>query len=169
MKSKYQVPTGVLRARIKSSTRVLMVIGAMPGGALIAFCEPLKQMSMRSRSTSSGIPASDATVSTIKSAPNSSATLRKCSIFCTTPVDVSPCASPINLIFFPLPARRTSSASTVLPTGASTRITLAGLRSAMTAMRSENIPFTQTMHSSPCSSGLSTAASMPPEPDAEIG
>ena len=44
-----------------------------------------------------------------------------------------------------------------------------GLRSAMIAMRSENIPFTQTMHSSPASSGFSTAASMPPEPEAEIG
>jgi len=29
----------------------LTVIGDIPGGALIAFCDPLKQMSMRSRST----------------------------------------------------------------------------------------------------------------------
>ena len=39
----------------------------------------------------------------------------------------------------------------------------------MIAMRSENAPFTQTMHSSPASSAFTTAASMPPEPDAEIG
>ena len=43
------------------------------------------------------------------------------------------------------------------------------MRSAMIAMRSENAPFTQTMHSSPSSSGFTTAASIPPEPEAEIG
>src|ERR1700682_1237097 len=36
-------------------------------------------------------------------------------------------------------------------------------------MRSENIPFTQTMASSPGSRTLITAVSIPPEPDAEIG
>ena len=55
------------------------------------------------------------------------------------------------------------------PRGAVTRITFAGVRSAITAMRSENMPFEQTMHSSPSSSTLKTAASMPPEPEAEIG
>ena len=48
-------------------------------------------------------------------------------------------------------------------------VTLAGMRSAMMAMRSENAPFTHTMHSSPVSSGFMTAASIPPEPEAEIG
>ena len=38
----------------------------------------------------------------------------------TTPVEVSPCAKPMILIFLPLPARRTSSASTGFPQGAST-------------------------------------------------
>src|SRR5947209_20211224 len=38
--------------------------GRHSGGALMAFCEPLKQTSTRSRSTSSGTAASDATVST---------------------------------------------------------------------------------------------------------
>ncbi len=55
------------------------------------------------------------------------------------------------------------------PYGASTRITLAGMRSAIIAMRSENAPFTQTMHSSPASSGFITAASIPPEPEADSG
>ena len=44
-----------------------------------------------------------------------------------------------------------------------------GTRDAITAMRSEKLPFTQMMASSPGSSGFTTAASMPPEPDAEIG
>ena len=87
----------------------------MPGGALMAFCVPLKQMSMRSLSMCSGTAASEATVSTTSSAPNSSATLRKPSISVITPEEVSPCAKPTILIFLPLPARRTSSASTGLP------------------------------------------------------
>ena len=37
------------------------------------------------------------------------------------------------------------------------------------AMRSEKAPLTQTMASSPGSRALTTAASMPPEPQAEIG
>ena len=45
------------------------MIGDIPGGALIAFCDPLKQMSIRSRSTCSGTAASDATVSTTLKAP----------------------------------------------------------------------------------------------------
>src|ERR1700690_232564 len=36
-------------------------------------------------------------------------------------------------------------------------------------MRAENTPFTHTMASSPGSRTLTTAVSMPPEPDAEIG
>ena len=43
------------------------------------------------------------------------------------------------------------------------------MREAMMAMRSENVPLTQTMASSPGSSALTTAASMPPEPLAESG
>ena len=40
------------RARSISSTREFTVMGAMPGGALIAFCVPLKQISTRWRSRS---------------------------------------------------------------------------------------------------------------------
>src|SRR5216684_2457781 len=58
--------------------------------ALVAFCEPLKQMSILWRSTSSGTPASVATASTTRSAPSSSATFRKSSRRCMTPVEVSP-------------------------------------------------------------------------------
>jgi len=87
-----------------------------------------------------------------------------------TPVDVSPWQTPINLILRPFAALRTSFGSTVRPQGASTRwIVVAGTREAITAMRSEKLPFTQTMASSPGSSGFTTAASMPPDPDAEIG
>src|SRR5215471_6280739 len=46
---------------------------------------------------------------------NSPATFRKASILVSTPVEVSPCASPIILVCLPLPARRTSSGSTGLP------------------------------------------------------
>ncbi len=49
------------------------------------------------------------------SAPSSSATFRKSASLVKTPDDVSPCARPMILIFLPLPARRTSSGSTVLP------------------------------------------------------
>ena len=74
-----------------------------------------------------GTAASDATVSTISNAPSSSATCRKLSRSVITPDEVSPCASPTILILRPLPARRTSSASTGLPYGASTFVTLAGV------------------------------------------
>ena len=97
------------------------VIGDMPGGALIAFCVPLKHKSIPCRSTASGTPASVATASTTSSAPSSSATLRKPSSGVSTPVEVSPWHTPMNLILRPLPARRTSSGSTVRPNGASTR------------------------------------------------
>ncbi len=40
---------------------MLTVIGAIPGGALRAFCVPLKQMSIRCLSTSKGTPARVAT------------------------------------------------------------------------------------------------------------
>ena len=70
----------------------------------MAFCVPLKQMSMRWRSMLMGTAARDATVSTIRSAPSSSATLRKLSMSVITPEDVSPCAKPTILIFLPLPA-----------------------------------------------------------------
>ena len=135
----------------------------------MAFCEPLKQTSTRSRSTSSGTAASDATVSATSSAPNSSATFRNPSIFVSTPVEVSPCASPTILIFLPLPARRTSSGSTGLPYGASTFVTFDEARVAISYMRSENTPFTATIASSPSSSTLTTDASIPPEPEADRG
>src|ERR1700722_9849717 len=122
-RSKYQLWTFDLRLRKTSSAAGLTVIGDIPGGALIAFCDPLKQISIRSRSTCSGTAANDATVSTTSSAPNSSATFRYASIFVKTPDEVSPCANPIILIFLPLPTRRTSSGSTGDPSGASTLIT----------------------------------------------
>src|SRR5216684_8581658 len=169
VRSKYQLCTFVLRLRKASSARGLTVMGDMPGGALMAFCEPLKQMSTRSRSTCSGTAASEATVSTTSSAPSSSATLRNGSICVSTPEEVSPWASPTILIFLPLPARRTSSASTALPYGASTLVTFAGVWDAITAMRSEKSPFTQMMASSPASKLFTTEASIPPEPEAESG
>ena len=144
-------------------------MGDIPGGALMAFCEPLKQTSTRSRSTSSGTAASDATVSTTSRAPSSSATFRNPSIVVSTPVDVSPWARPIILIFLPLPVLRMSSGSTGLPFGASTLVTRDEARMAISYMRSENMPFTATTASSPSSSTLTTDASMPPEPEADSG
>src|ERR1700720_487778 len=47
--------------------------------------------------------------------------------------------------------------------------TVAGVCCAITYMRSENVPLTQQMASSPGSNEFSTAASMPPEPEAESG
>src|SRR5579863_6633466 len=106
VKSKYQLCTGFLRARITSSTREFTVMGAIPGGALKAFCEPLKQMSTRSRSTFRGMPASVATVSATSSAPSSSATFRygpRCS---TTPVDVPALARASHVFRVHRPAKR---------------------------------------------------------------
>src|SRR5205823_4343883 len=85
-----------------------------------------------------GTAASDATVSATSSAPNSSATFRNPSIFVSTPVEVSPCASPTILIFLPLPARRTSSGSTGLPYGASTFVTFDEARVAISSMQPRN-------------------------------
>src|SRR5467141_2219109 len=86
-----------------------------------------------------------------------------------TPVEVSPCAKPIILIFLPLPARCTSSATIGFPQGASTFTTFEDARVAISYMRSEKTPLTATMPSSPSSSEFSTAASIPPDPDAESG
>src|SRR5271170_3226758 len=169
VKSKYQLCTFVLRLRKTSSAAGLTVIGDIPGGALIAFCDPLKQISIRSRSTCKGTAASEATVSTTSSASNSSATFRYGSTFVKTPDEVSPCANPIILIFLPCPARRISSASTGNPYGASTLITFEVAREAISNMRSEKTPFTATIASSPSSSAFSTDASIPPDPDAESG
>src|SRR5260370_40605315 len=110
----------------------------MPGGALNAFCDPLNTMSSFCLSTLRGSAASEATASTINSAPSSSATLRNGSSCVTTPDEVSPCARPTILIFLPAPALRTSSGSTAVPYGASTLVTFAGERSAISYMRSEN-------------------------------
>src|ERR1700693_5520849 len=101
-RSKYQLCTFVLRLQKPSSARGLTVMGDMPGGALMAFCEPLKQISMRCLSTCNGSAASDATVSTTSNAPHSSATLRNGSTCVTTPEEVSPCAKPIILMLAPL-------------------------------------------------------------------
>ena len=90
-------------------------MGDIPGGALNAFCDPLKQMSMLCLSTFRGTAASVATASTTSSAPHSSATLRNGSISVITPEEVSPCASPIILILRPFTTLRTSSGSTGLP------------------------------------------------------
>src|SRR5205823_4069868 len=147
VKSKYQLCTFVFRSRNTSSAAELTVMGDIPGGALMAFCEPLKHTSIRSRSTCNGKAASDATVSTTSKAPNSSATLRKPSIFVSTPVDVSPCASPTILIFLPLPARRTSSGSTGLPYGASTLVTLDEARLPISYMRSRSEEHTSELQS----------------------
>src|ERR1700737_2193522 len=98
VRSKYQLATFVLRLQRASSAAGLTVIGDMPGGALSAFCDPLKQIYTRSRSTCNGTAASDATVSTISSAPNSSATLRNPPNCVSTPDEVSPCAKPTTLI-----------------------------------------------------------------------
>ena len=87
----------------------------------------------------------------------------------TTPVEVSPCAKPMILIFLPLPARRTSSASTGFPQGTSTFTIFDDARVAISYMRSEKTPLTATMPSSPSSSEFSTDASIPPEPEAESG
>ena len=87
----------------------------------MAFCVPLKHRSILCWSTFNGVPQSVATASTTSSAPTSSATLRKSSMGLSTPVDVSPWHTPINLILRPLAALRTSFGSTVRPSGASTR------------------------------------------------
>src|SRR6516162_5152741 len=117
-RSKYQLCTFDLRLRNVSSARGLTVIGDIPGGALMAFCDPLKQISIRCLSTCSGSAASDATVSTTNNAPHSSATWRNGSRSVTTPEEVSPCAKPIILILRPLAILRTSPGSLGFPYGA---------------------------------------------------
>ena len=135
----------------------------------MAFCEPLKQISMRcavhvqrhARQRGHGVDN--------QQRAEFVGDLRKGSIRVTTPVEVSPWAKPTNLIFRPLPGDAHVLGSTGRPYGAVTRWIFAPVRSAMSAMRAENIPFTQTIASSPGSSTFTTAVSIPPVPDAEIG
>src|SRR5437763_16415557 len=98
VKSKYQLCTFVFRLRNTSSAAGLTVIGDIPGGALMAFCVPLKQMSTRSRYTCNGTAARDATVLTKINDPSSSATFRMVMLLVGTPVDISPCVKTILLI-----------------------------------------------------------------------
>ena len=136
----------------------------------MAFCEPLKQMSMRWPSTSSGTPTRLATASTHQQRAQFIGDFAKrvdarehagggLAVADADELDLASLARPAHVLGIDGAAERRFDAMDCD----------ARMREAMMAMRSENVPLTQTMASSPGSSGLTTEASMPPEPQAESG
>ena len=150
---------------MRSTARAFTVSGARPGGTPRHFWVPLYARSTRHSSISSGIPPSEVTQSTSRSAsplfaPSSAMSLR-------TPVEVSACTTAMTL--GDGCASSNCCGSMAFPQATSTRCTVAPARDATSHMRPPNTPFTPMTTSSPGRTTLTNAASMPAEPVALTG
>mmetsp|Transcript_24903 Transcript_24903/g.41009 ORF Transcript_24903/g.41009 Transcript_24903/m.41009 type:complete len:202 (-) Transcript_24903:252-857(-) len=167
--SRYQLGTLFLRLCNLAKARGPMVKGAMPGGQLRHFCDPLYAMSTPQSSMNTGTPDKLVTQSSSSNAPYFRQRSPTPSIGWQEPVEVSACtrARTVGRCCFN-PASSSSRENTV-PHGLVIRRTSAPYRDAISQRRKPKYPLQPINMTSPGSMMLATLASIAALPVPDTG